>query len=237
RSRGSFEVSFGAAKEGEDDLCNAPILSLLDGAEDSVVYCYASNQGLGCVLMQIGKIRYHPSKASVVVDALSRKERVKPRRVRAMSMTIQSGIQGKLLAAQNEATKEENAQARMLHGLGDVRTIIIDEVHAMRYFIHPGVDNMYYDSRDMYWWQGMKKDITTYLEIPEWKWGKITMDFITKLPRSSSGYDTDWVIVDRLTKSAHFLAITRILQIEKLSRLYIDEIDETWSACVDYLIS
>ncbi|GKE13870.1 putative reverse transcriptase domain-containing protein [Tanacetum coccineum] len=94
----------------KDNLCNAPILSLPKGSEDPVVYCDASNQGLGCVLMQRGK-------ANVVADALSRKERVKPRRVRAMSMTIQSRIKEKLLAAQNEATKEENAPTEMLCGL------------------------------------------------------------------------------------------------------------------------
>ncbi|GKD55359.1 putative reverse transcriptase domain-containing protein [Tanacetum coccineum] len=78
----------------KDKLCNAPILSLPDGAKDFVVYCDASHQGLGCVLMQKGK-------ANVVVHALSRKERVKPKRVRALSMTIQSGVKEKLLAAQN----------------------------------------------------------------------------------------------------------------------------------------
>ncbi|GKA70340.1 putative reverse transcriptase domain-containing protein, partial [Tanacetum coccineum] len=117
------EKAFQTLKE---NLCNAPILSLLDRAKDLVVYYDVSNQGLGCMLMQKGKviadydceIHYHPGKASVVTNALSRKERVKPRRVRAMTMTIQSGIQGKLLAAQNEATKEENAQFEMLHGLG-----------------------------------------------------------------------------------------------------------------------
>ncbi|GKA14509.1 putative reverse transcriptase domain-containing protein [Tanacetum coccineum] len=164
-----------------DKLCNAPLLSLPDGAEDFVVYNDATNQGLGCALMQIGK-------ASVVTDALSRKERVKPGRVQAMSMTIQSGIQGKLLAAQNEVTKEENAQAKMLHGLGQ---------------------------------QIEKKEDG---EIPEWKWDKITMDFITKLTRSSGGYDTIWVIVDRLTKSAHFLTIREDYKLEKLSRLFINEI-------------
>ncbi|GKD15902.1 putative reverse transcriptase domain-containing protein [Tanacetum coccineum] len=61
-------------------------------------------------------------------------------------------------------------------------------------------------------------------EIPEWRWDRITMDFITKLPRSRSGYDTNWVIVDRLTKSAHFLAIHKDYKMEKLARLYIDEI-------------
>ncbi|GJW37708.1 putative reverse transcriptase domain-containing protein [Tanacetum coccineum] len=89
---------------------------------------------------------------------------------------------------------------------------------------------MYHDLQDMYWWPGMKRDIATYVskcltsskvkaehqrpsgllqqpEILEWKWDKITMDFITKLPRSKNGHGTIWVIVDRLTKSAHFLAI------------------------------
>nr|GEV11579.1 putative reverse transcriptase domain-containing protein [Tanacetum cinerariifolium] len=115
-------------------------------------------------------IRYHPGKADVVADALSRKERVKPKRVRAMSMTIQSSIKEKLLAAQNKATKEENAPAKMLHGLdqqmekkgdgglyfmdriwvpliGDVRTMIMDEEHATRYSIHPRAE----------------KDIATYV--------------------------------------------------------------------------
>ncbi|GJZ48754.1 putative reverse transcriptase domain-containing protein [Tanacetum coccineum] len=106
---------------------------------------------------------------------------------------------------------------------------------------------MYYDLRDMYWWSGMKKEIAIYVskcltcakvkaehqrpsgllqqpEIPEWKWEKIAMDFITKLPRSSSGHDAIWVIVDRLTKSAHFLEIREDYSMEKLARLYIDEI-------------
>nr|GFA27493.1 putative reverse transcriptase domain-containing protein [Tanacetum cinerariifolium] len=105
-------------------------------------------------------------KANVVADVLSRKERVKPKQVRAMSMKIQSGIKEKLLATQNEATKEENAPVKMLSGLdqqmekkgdgglyfmdriwvpliGDLRTIIMDETHATRYSIHPRADKMY----------------------------------------------------------------------------------------------
>ncbi|GJQ99910.1 putative reverse transcriptase domain-containing protein [Tanacetum coccineum] len=132
------------------------------------------------------EIRYHPGKANVVDEALRRKERVKPTRVRAMSMTIQSSIREKLLAAQDEATKEENTSAKMVRGLDqqmekkedrglyfmdkiwiplidDVRTIIMDEAHATRYSIHPGANKMCYDLRDMYWWSGMKKDIATYV--------------------------------------------------------------------------
>ncbi|GJX14792.1 reverse transcriptase domain-containing protein [Tanacetum coccineum] len=331
----------------KNNLCDAPILSLPDGIEDFVVYCDASNQGLGCVLMQRGKviayasrqlkiheknytthdlelgavvfalktwrhylygtksviytdhkslqhifdqkelnmrqrrwielfsdyeceIRYHPGKANVVADALSRKERVKPRRVRAMAMTIQSGVKEMILAAQGEAFKQENVLAERLHGLdqqmerkedgslyfmdriwvplvGDVRMVILDEAHKSKYSVHPGADKMYHDLRDMYWWPGMKRDIATYVskcltcakvkaehqrpsgllqqpEIPEWKWDRITMDLITKLPRSRSGHDAIWVIVDRLTKSAHFLAIREDFNTEKLARLYIDVI-------------
>ncbi|GKE94891.1 hypothetical protein Tco_1579746, partial [Tanacetum coccineum] len=99
----------------------------MNGIEDFVVYCDASNQGLGCVLMQRGKIelfsdyeceiRYHPGKENVVADALSRKERVKPRRVRAMAMTIQSRVKEMILATQSEAFKQENVLAERLHGL------------------------------------------------------------------------------------------------------------------------
>nr|GEY15948.1 retrotransposon protein, putative, Ty3-gypsy subclass [Tanacetum cinerariifolium] len=214
---------------------------------------------------------YHPGKANVVADALSRKERVKPRRVRAMAVTIQSRVKGLILAAQGEAFKDENVIAEGLNGtdqkmkkredvslhymdhiwvslVSGVRTKIMDEAHKTRYSVHPGADKMYYDLRDMYWWPGMKKETAIYVskcltcakvkaehqrpsgllqqpEIPEWKWEKIAMDFITKFPRSSSGHDAIWVIVDRLTKSAHFLAIREDYSMEKLARLYIDEIN------------
>ncbi|GJX09155.1 putative reverse transcriptase domain-containing protein [Tanacetum coccineum] len=145
-----------------------------------------------------------------------------------MAMTIQSGVKGIILAAQGEAFNQENLLAE-------------------RYSVHPGADKMYYDLRDMYWWPRIKRDIATYVsecltcakvkvehqrssgllqqpEIPEWKWENITMYFITKLPRTRSGYDVIWVIVDRLTKSAHFLAIRKDYSTEKLARLYTDEI-------------
>ncbi|GKF29238.1 hypothetical protein Tco_0095580 [Tanacetum coccineum] len=65
------------------------------------------------------EIRYHPSKANIVADALSRKERIKPKRVRAMNMTIQSSIKDKILAAQNDASVAVNAPAEMLRGLDE----------------------------------------------------------------------------------------------------------------------
>ncbi|GKC42275.1 putative reverse transcriptase domain-containing protein [Tanacetum coccineum] len=99
------EIAFQTLK---DMLCDAPILALPKGADDFVVYYDASNQGFGCVLMQRNKIRYHPGKANVVADALSRKEQMKPRRARAMSMTIHFSIKARILEAEIEASKGVN---------------------------------------------------------------------------------------------------------------------------------
>ncbi|GKC06323.1 reverse transcriptase domain-containing protein, partial [Tanacetum coccineum] len=108
-------------------------------------------------------------------------------------------------------------------------------------------DKMYQDLKQLYWWPNMKADNATYvskcltcskvkaehqkpsgllvqLEIPECKWEKITMDFVTKLPNMANGYDTIWVIVDRLTKSAHFLPMRETGHMEKLMKLYMKEV-------------
>ncbi|KAD6796155.1 hypothetical protein E3N88_07051 [Mikania micrantha] len=130
---------------------------------------------------------------------------------------------------------------------GKSRTIILDEAHKSRYSIHPGADKMYKDLKDFYWWPGMKKQIAEYVdrcltclkvkaehqrpsgllqqpEIPMWKWDQISMDFITKLPRTSRNHDSIWVIVDRLTKSAHFLPIREDYSMDRLAKLYVNEI-------------
>nr|GEV92926.1 putative reverse transcriptase domain-containing protein [Tanacetum cinerariifolium] len=111
----------------------------------------------------------------------------------------------------------------------------------------PGSDKMYYDLRDMYWWPRIKKDIALYvskcltcskikgehqrpsgllqqLDIPEWKWERIAMDFVTKLPRTGSGHDTIWVIVYPLTKSTHFIPMREDYKMDRLARLYLNEI-------------
>nr|GEX21705.1 putative reverse transcriptase domain-containing protein [Tanacetum cinerariifolium]GEX32418.1 putative reverse transcriptase domain-containing protein [Tanacetum cinerariifolium] len=99
---------------------------------------------------------------------------------------------------------------------GDVRTLIMDEAHKSKYSVHPGANKMYYDLRDRYWWPEIKKDIVEYV--------RIAMDFVTKLPRTSSGHDTIWIIVDRLAKSAHFLPMREDYKMDRLARLYLNEI-------------
>ncbi|GKA01253.1 putative nucleotidyltransferase, ribonuclease H [Tanacetum coccineum] len=273
------ELAFQTLK---DKLCNAPVLALPDGPKDFVVYCDASGIGLGCVLMQRGKviayasrqlkiheknytthdlelgavvfalkiwrhylygtksviytdhkslqhifsqkelnmrqrrwielfsdydceIRYHPGKANVVADALSRKERVKPKRVRAMNMILQSSIKDRILAAQKEAVDEfaglqkgldemiEQRSDGTLYYLdriwvplkGEVRTLIMDEAHKSKYSVHPGADKMYYDLRDRYWWPGMKKDIAEYVSKCLTCFLKVKVSITRPLPASA----------------------------------------------------
>ncbi|GJY68587.1 putative reverse transcriptase domain-containing protein [Tanacetum coccineum] len=130
---------------------------------------------------------------------------------------------------------------------GDLRELIMHESHKSKYSVHPGSDKMYQDLKKLYWWPNMKAEIATYVSkcltcakvkaecqkpsgllvqpvIPVWKWENITMDFVTKLPKTTSGQDTIWVIVDRLTKSAHFLPMKEIDSMEKLTRQYLKEV-------------
>ncbi|XP_071921821.1 uncharacterized protein [Coffea arabica] len=128
-----------------------------------------------------------------------------------------------------------------------LRKEILEESHRSKYTIHPGVSKMYHDVKELYWWDGLKNDVAEFvqkclicqqvkaehqkpsgllqpLEILEWKWEHITMDFVTGLPRNKKGCDAVWVIVDRLTKSAHFLPVSMSFSLEKLAKLYTEEI-------------
>ncbi|GKB06135.1 putative reverse transcriptase domain-containing protein [Tanacetum coccineum] len=184
------------------------------------------------------EICYHPGKANVVADALSRKERIKPKRIRSMNMTLQSSIKSKIIATQEEASDKSAGLQRGLDKMierrsdgalyyldriwvplkGDTRTLIMDEAHKSKYYVHPRADRMYYDLRDR------PSGLLQQPEIPEWKWERIAMDFVTKLPRTSSGHDTIWVIVDRLTKFAHFLPMSEDYKMDRLAKLYLNEI-------------
>ncbi|GKE45565.1 putative reverse transcriptase domain-containing protein [Tanacetum coccineum] len=123
---------------------------------------------------------------------------------------------------------------------GGLRGLIMYESHKSKYSIHPGSNKMYQDLKKLYWWPNMKAEITTYVnkcltyakvkaehqkpsgllqqpEIPKWKWEKITMDFVTGLLRTLNGHHSIWDIVDRLTKSAHFLPMKKTDSMEKLT--------------------
>nr|GFA15880.1 putative reverse transcriptase domain-containing protein [Tanacetum cinerariifolium] len=184
----------------KDKLCSTPILALPEGSKDFVVYCDASLKGYRSVLMQREKqrwiellsdydcdIRYHPGKANVVVDALSRKEREKPLRVRSLVLTDHKDLMQQILEAQVESLKEGNVQKEDLgrmqkqmfkihtNGIryhdkriwlplhGGLRDLIVHESHKSKYSIHSGSTKMYQDLRKFYWWPNMKADIATYV--------------------------------------------------------------------------
>jgi hypothetical protein len=124
---------------------------------------------------------------------------------------------------------------------------IMDEAHCSRYSIHLGANKMYQYLKKNFWWTWMKREIAKYasecdtcrrvkadhlrpienlqpLSIPEWKWENICMDFIVGLPRTSWGYNSIWVIVDRLTKSAHFIPISTTYKVRQYAELYLSHI-------------
>ncbi|GJS81388.1 putative reverse transcriptase domain-containing protein [Tanacetum coccineum] len=207
-------------------LCSAPILALPKGNEDFIAYCDASIKGLGAVLMQ------------------REKERIKPLRVRALVITIGLDLPKRILEAQIEARKPENLKSK------DVGGMLIenskDPEKPRKEKLEPRADgtlclnNMILVSAACVVLKTpiMLGSLTSQIKskhqkpssllvqpaIPQWKWENITMDFVTKLPRTQSGNDTIWVIVDRLTKSAHFLPMRETDPMDKLARLYLKEV-------------
>ena len=126
---------------------------------------------------------------------------------------------------------------------GELKRDIMEEAHSSAYAIHPGSTKMYRTFKEHYWWNGMKKEIASFvfrcltyqqvkaehqrpigkiqlLPIPVWKWEKIIMDFVTGLPRTQRKHDAIWVIVDRLMKSTHFLPVNVKDSLEKLAQLH-----------------
>nr|GEV52940.1 putative reverse transcriptase domain-containing protein [Tanacetum cinerariifolium] len=163
------------------------------------------------------EIQYHPGKTNVVADAMSRKERI---------MTIGLNLPKQILKAQSEAREEENIITKDMHGMinkleprtdgtlclnnrswipcyGDLSALIIHESHKSKYSIHPGSDKMYQDLKKLYWWPNMKAKDATHMATRQ---------------------DTIWVIVNRLTKSAHFLLMREDNTLEKLARQYLKEV-------------
>ena len=243
-------------------------------------------------------VHYHPGKANVVADALSRlsmgsvahveeerKELAKDVHrlarlgVRLMSIsdggvTVQNGAESSLVVEVKEKQDSDpillelkgavhnqrvevfsqggdgvlRYQGRLcVPDVGELRQHILAEAHNSRYFIHPGATKMYRDLREVYWWNGMKRDIADFvakcpncqqvkvehqkpggmtqeIDIPTWKWEVINMDFITGLPRTRRQHDSIWVIVDRVTKSSRFLAVKTTDSAEDYAKLYINEI-------------
>ncbi|WVZ52058.1 hypothetical protein U9M48_003152 [Paspalum notatum var. saurae] len=129
----------------------------------------------------------------------------------------------------------------------ELRKKILDEAHTSMFTMHPGSNKMYQDLKQKFWWTRMKREIAKYvseydvwqrvkadhlkpvgmlqpLAVLAWKWEDIHMDFIVGLPRTQKGYDSIWVIIDRFTKSAHFIPIKTTYWVKQYAELYISRI-------------
>ena len=226
-------------------------------------------------------IDYHPGKANVVADALSRKM------IYALSLKdfdwrfdydgallnqlrVIPDLKQMIVNAQKNDTKLQ--EIVQLVNTGDMTDYAIDEsggllyksrlcvpndmdlrkkilyeCHNTVFTMHPGGNKMYQDMKQYYWWRGMKKDISEYvskcltcqqvkaehqvpsdllnpLPIPKLKWDNITMDFVSGFPLTQRKHNAVWVIVDRLTKFAHFLPVRLDYSMDRLVELYVSEI-------------
>ncbi|WVZ64189.1 hypothetical protein U9M48_013751 [Paspalum notatum var. saurae] len=230
------------------------------------------------------EIHYHPGKANVVADALSRKSQISLLWARELldelaiefdrlslgflnntegtvSMEFEPTLEQEIRKGQlnDEKIKEVkelikldkapgfrvDADGTVWHGdricvpnIKSIRDLILKEAHETAYSIHPGSEKMYQDLKQKFWWYGMKREVANTgesraskpagllqpLKIPEWKWEEIGMDFIVGLPRTQSGFDSIWVVVDRLTKVAHFIPVKTTYSGAKLAELYMSRI-------------
>jgi hypothetical protein len=219
------------------------------------------------------EIHYHPGKANIVADALSRKSYVNMAvafHTLGTSFEAEPTLEAEIRQHQKEDKKLQDIRellkiGKAPHFRGDdqgtlwykgpicvpdvanLRKLILSEAHDTAYSIHPGSTKMYYDLKEQFLWYGMKHSVAEYvaicdtcqrvkaehqrpagllqpLKIPEWKWEEITMDFIVGLPRTQKGYNSIWVVVDRLTKVAHFIPMNTTYSGARLAELYISRI-------------
>nr|GEY29659.1 hypothetical protein [Tanacetum cinerariifolium] len=271
------EKSFEVLKQR---LVFAPVLTLPSGSGGFQIYSDASKKGLGCVLMQHGKviayasrrlkpyevnypthdlelrelnmrqrrwlellknydtnIQYHPGKANVVADALSRKLEAQKEDIEIWTIVENLDKQVEF-HLDNDNVLWQDTRLVVLND-ASLREALLTEAHSSPFFVHPGSTKMYHDLKQHFWWSGMKRDVAMFvskclicqqvkiehqrasgllqpLDIPVWKWDEICMDFVTGLPQTQRIHDAIWVVVDRLTKSAHFLPIHKDYSVSRL---------------------
>ncbi|KAL0536770.1 hypothetical protein IC582_025731 [Cucumis melo] len=210
----------------------APLHRDLERAEIAV--------SVGAVTMQLAQLTVQPTLRQKIVDAQSNDPYlVEKRGLAEAGQTAEFSLSsdGGLLFERRLCVPSDSA----------VKTELLAEAHSSPFSMHPGSTKMYQDLKRVYWWRNMKREVAEFvskclvcqqvkaprqkpagllqpLSIPEWKWENVSMDFITGLPRTLRGFTVIWVVVDRLTKSAHFVPGKSTYTASKWAQLYMSEI-------------
>ncbi|KAL0546161.1 hypothetical protein IC582_016067 [Cucumis melo] len=210
----------------------APLLRDLERAEIAV--------SVGAVTTQLAQLTVQPTLRQRIIDAQSNDPYlVEKRGLAEAGQTAEFSLSsdGGLLFERRLCVPSDSA----------VKTELLSEAHSSPFSMHPGSTKMYQDLKRVYWWRNMKREVAEFvskclvcqqvkaprqkpagllqpLSIPEWKWENVSMDFITGLPRTLRGFTVIWVVVDRLTKSAHFVPGKSTYTASKWAQLYMSEI-------------
>ncbi|KAL0534344.1 hypothetical protein IC582_028634 [Cucumis melo] len=210
----------------------APLHRDLERAEIAVL--------VGAVTMQLAQLTVQPTLRQRIIDAQSNDPYlVEKRGLAEAGQTAEFSISsdGGLLFERRLCVPSDSA----------VKIELLSEAHSSPFSMHPGSTKMYQDLKRVYWWRNMKREVADFvskclvcqqvkaprqkpagllqpLSIPEWKWENVSMDFITGLPRTLRGFTVIWVVVDRLTKSAHFVPGKSTYTASKWAQLYMSEI-------------
>ncbi|KAA0047001.1 ty3-gypsy retrotransposon protein [Cucumis melo var. makuwa] len=210
----------------------APLHRDLERAEIAV--------SVGAVTMQLAQLTVQPTLRQRIIDAQSNDPYLVEKRGLAeagQAVEFSLSSDGGLLFERRLCVPSDSA----------VKTELLSEAHSSPFSMHPGSTKMYQDLKRVYWWRNMKREVAEFvsrclvcqqvkaprqkpagllqpLSIPEWKWENVSMDFITGLPRTLRGFTVIWVVVDRLTKSAHFVPGKSIYTASKWAQLYMSEI-------------
>nr|GEU29835.1 putative reverse transcriptase domain-containing protein [Tanacetum cinerariifolium] len=206
---GSFDVIIGMdwLAKYHAKLCSASILALPEGSKDFIIYYDASIKGLGVVLLQREK------------NKARKQENIKNEDVGGMlieNLKDPEKLRTKKLEPRADGTLCLNSRS-WLPCYGDLRYVIMNESHKSKYSIHPGSDKMYHDMKKLYWWPNITANIATYVRKC------LTCAKLKAKHQRPSGYETIWVIIDRLTKSAIFVPMRETDTKEKLARMYLKE--------------
>ncbi|KAL0536174.1 hypothetical protein IC582_025113 [Cucumis melo] len=195
---------------------------------------------VGAVTMQLAQLTVQPTLRQMIIDAQGNDPYLVEKRGlaeagQAVEFSISSD--GGLLFERRLCVPSDSV----------VKTKLLSEAHSSPFSMHPGSTKMYQDLKRVYWWRNMKREVAEFvsrclvcqqvkaprqkpagllqpLSIPEWKWENVSMDFITGLPRTLRGFTVIWVVVDRLTKSAHFIPSKSTYTASKWAHLYMSEI-------------